>query len=40
MASIGVGRIMVPAFLLVKPTETEAMGAFAERVIRPTATVG
>ena len=31
---------MVPAFVLVKPTETEAMGAFAERVIRPTATVG
>jgi alkanesulfonate monooxygenase SsuD/methylene tetrahydromethanopterin reductase-like flavin-dependent oxidoreductase (luciferase family) len=40
MASVGVSRIMVPAFLLVKPSETDAMEAFAERVIRPTASIG
>ena len=37
MASIGVGRIIVPAFTMMKPTPVEAMGAFAERVIRPSA---
>ena len=34
MASIGVGRIIVPAFTMMKPTPTEAMEQFAERVIR------
>jgi len=34
MASIGVGRIILPAFTMFKPTPTEAMEAFAERVIR------
>ncbi|MFM7535635.1 MAG: LLM class F420-dependent oxidoreductase [Acidimicrobiales bacterium] len=37
LASIGVSRIIVPAFLLMKPTPSEAMAAFAERVIAPTA---
>ena len=36
LAEIGVGRIVVPGFLLRKPSEREAMGAFAERVIAPT----
>jgi len=34
MASIGVGRIILPAFTMFKPTPAEAMEAFAERVIR------
>jgi len=34
MASIGVGRIIVPAFTMMKPSPTEAMEQFAERVIR------
>lgn len=34
MEALGVSRLMVPAFLLMKPSEAEAMEAFAERVIR------
>lgn len=34
MESIGVGRIIVPAFTMMKPTPAEAMEQFAERVIR------
>jgi probable F420-dependent oxidoreductase len=34
MESIGVGRLIVPAFLMFKPSPAEAMEAFAERVIR------
>jgi probable F420-dependent oxidoreductase len=33
LTSIGVGRVIVPAFALMKPTPDEAMAAFAERVI-------
>ena len=36
LASLGVSRIMVPAFTLMKG---DAMAAFAERVVRPAATV-
>ena len=36
MAALGVSRLMVPAFVLMKPSEAEAMEAFAERVIRRT----
>lgn len=36
MASLGVSRIMVPAFALMRG---DALGAFAERVVRPTAGV-
>ncbi|HTN78458.1 MAG TPA: LLM class F420-dependent oxidoreductase [Acidimicrobiales bacterium] len=39
LAEIGVRRIVVPAFLLRKPSERDAMAAFAERVIGPTASV-
>ncbi|HMK12728.1 MAG TPA: LLM class F420-dependent oxidoreductase [Acidimicrobiales bacterium] len=39
LAEIGVRRIVVPAFLLRKPSERDAMAAFAERVIAPTASV-
>lgn len=35
MESIGVNRIIVPAFVLFKPSTAEAIEAFAERVIRP-----
>jgi probable F420-dependent oxidoreductase len=35
MAALGVGRLIVPAFTMMKPTPTEAMERFAERVIRP-----
>ena len=34
MASIGVGRIILPAFAFFKPSPAEAFAAFAERVIR------
>ena len=34
MAALGVSRLIVPAFVLMKP---DAMTAFAERVIHPTA---
>ena len=37
LAAVGVSRIAVPGFVLRKPTEPEAMQAFAERVIAPTA---
>lgn len=37
LASIGVSRVAVPAFALLSPSVSEAMEAFAERVIRPTA---
>lgn len=37
MAALGVGRIIVPGFVLTRPSEAEAMEAFAERVIRPSA---
>jgi probable F420-dependent oxidoreductase len=36
LASVGVSRIVVPAFTLMKPNATEAIGAFAERVLTPT----
>jgi len=39
LAAVGVSRIAVPGFVLRKPTEPEAMQAFAERVIAPTAAV-
>ena len=35
MAALGVSRLIVPAFTMMKPTATEAMESFAERVIRP-----
>jgi hypothetical protein len=34
-----VSRIIVPAFVLMKPTPADAMGAFAERVLQPTASL-
>jgi probable F420-dependent oxidoreductase len=37
LAAIGVTRLMVPAFMMMKPTASDAMTAFAERVIAPTA---
>jgi hypothetical protein len=37
MAAVGVSRLSVPAFVLMKPSPAEAMAAFAERVIAPTA---
>ena len=40
LAELGVTRIVVPGFVLRKPSEREAMQAFAERVITPTAAVG
>ena len=40
LAELGVSRVIVPAFLLRKPSEREAMEAFAERVIKPTASIG
>jgi probable F420-dependent oxidoreductase len=39
LAAIGVGRIAVPGFVLQQPSEAEAMAAFAERVIRPSAAI-
>jgi probable F420-dependent oxidoreductase len=35
--SAGIDRLIVPAFLLMRPTADEACEAFAERVIRPAA---
>jgi probable F420-dependent oxidoreductase len=35
MASVGVSRIAVPAFALMKPTVAEGMAQFAERAIQP-----
>ena len=40
LAELGVSRVIVPAFLLRKPSERDAMEAFAERVIKPTASIG
>ena len=40
IAELGVSRVIVPAFLLRKPSERDAMEAFAERVIKPTASIG
>jgi probable F420-dependent oxidoreductase len=37
MAALGVSRIPVPAFALMRPSPAEAMLAFAERVIAPSA---
>jgi probable F420-dependent oxidoreductase len=37
LAAIGVSRIVVPAFGLMSPSAADAMEAFAERVLRPTA---
>lgn len=34
MESIGVGRIILPAFMFFKPTPADALASFAERVIR------
>ncbi len=39
LADIGVSRIVIPGFLVRKPSVRDAMDAFAERVIRPTASV-
>ncbi len=38
LAAVGVSRVVVPAFALMKPNTTEAMEAFAERVLRPATT--
>ena len=35
LAAVGVSRVVVPAFMLMKPNATEAIGAFAERVLKP-----
>jgi len=40
LASIGVGRITVPSFALMRGDVAENMAGFAERVIAPTARVG
>jgi probable F420-dependent oxidoreductase len=40
LAAAGVSRVVVPAFSLMKPNATEAMEAFAERVLRPGASAG
>jgi probable F420-dependent oxidoreductase len=40
LAAVGVTRIAVPAFALLKPSPAERMQAFAERVIAPTAHLG
>jgi hypothetical protein len=37
MTAVGVSRLAVPAYTLLKPSPAEAMAAFAERVIAPTA---
>jgi probable F420-dependent oxidoreductase len=37
LAAVGVNRIVVPAFQLMKPSADEAMRAFAERVLDPAA---
>jgi probable F420-dependent oxidoreductase len=39
LAALGVSRIPVPAFALMRPNAAEGTLAFAERVIRPTANV-
>ncbi len=39
LAALGVSRVIVPAFALMKPNPAEAMDAFAERVLRPTAAI-
>jgi probable F420-dependent oxidoreductase len=36
MNALGVSRIVVPSFALMRPNPADAMEAFAERVIRPT----
>jgi probable F420-dependent oxidoreductase len=38
LAAVGVTRVVVPAFALMKPNASEAMEAFAERVLRPATT--
>ena len=38
LAAVGVTRVVVPAFALMKPNATEAIEAFAERVLRPATT--
>ena len=38
LAAVGVSRVVVPAFALMKPNATEAIAAFAERVLRPATT--
>jgi probable F420-dependent oxidoreductase len=40
MASIGVSRLIVAGFALMRPTAAEAMNAFAERVMQPAAAAG
>ena len=40
LATIGVSRVGVPSFALMRGDATDNMVAFAERVIRPTATIG
>jgi probable F420-dependent oxidoreductase len=39
LAGIGVSRIVVPAFALMKPNASDATQAFAERVLQPAAAV-
>ena len=39
LASVGVSRIVVPAFALMKPNASDATQAFAERVLQPAAAV-
>jgi len=39
LASLGVSRVVVPAFSLAKPTLDDAMAAFAERVLQPCAAI-
>src|SRR4051812_6336185 len=35
LAAVGVSRVVVPAFMLMKPNATEAIAAFAQRVLVP-----
>ena len=39
LAAAGVSRVVVPAFMLMKPNATDAIAAFAERVLVPAGAV-
>jgi probable F420-dependent oxidoreductase len=39
LAQVGVHRVIVPSYVVMQPSATEAMTAFAERVIAPTASI-
>ncbi len=40
LAAIGVSRVVVPSFVLMRGRPAEAFGAFAERVVAPAAAIG